>query len=70
MFEQFPKIVNSSDLLKLNRCVSYMSFILKEVCDFFMAKLSNNIPVFKIKMLQEKINGIKSKIEKLESKLK
>jgi hypothetical protein len=67
MFEKNPKVVNSSDLLKQNRCVSYMSFILKEVCDFFLAKTNNGVPVFKLKLMKDEINKIKEHIEKLES---
>jgi hypothetical protein len=70
IFEKFPKVVNSTDLIKLSRTVSYMTFILKECCDYYMAKTSNNTPVYKIKMLNEEINTLKAKCERIGNFLK
>jgi hypothetical protein len=69
MFEKNPKIVNSTDLIKISRCVSYMSFMLKELCDFYMAK-SGGVPVYKIKSFSEEFNSIKTRCDKLENFLK
>ena len=33
-----PKVLTSSDYLKINRCVSYMTFLLKEVYDYCTSK--------------------------------
>jgi hypothetical protein len=71
MFEKYPKLVVSSpEMIKVNKSVSYMSFILKELCDFFMAKTSHDVPVYRVKVLNDEINLIKSKCEKLENFLK
>ncbi len=65
-----PKILNSSDFLKLNRSVSYMTFIIKELFDYCTAKTSDGIPIFKLKEAARKINDLKSDIEKMHKYLK
>jgi len=65
-----PKILNSSDFLKLNRSVSYMTFIVKELFDYCTAKTSDGVPIFKLKEAKMKMDEIKNKIEKFSAYLK
>jgi hypothetical protein len=57
-----PKVLSATDYIKINRCVSYMTFMLKEKWEFFSLKTSDGVYIFKLrKILQEK--------NKLEEKL-
>jgi hypothetical protein len=67
MIQNNPKLLSSSDLMKINRCVSYITFILKEIYDFTTAKLTDETPVYKMRKLSNKINDIKSKINLMSS---
>lgn len=62
-----PKILSSPDLLKINRCVSYMTFILKEVCEYVCAKTPDETPLFAIRNLNRKISATKEKLDNLNS---
>lgn len=65
-----PKILNSSDFLKLNRSVSYMTFIIKELCDFILMKTVDGLPVYKLKDISQEIDSLRGKISKLKDHLK
>ncbi len=58
-----PKIFSSNDLTKLNRCISYMTFILKEIYDFVNAK-HEEIPIQTIRFLKKEISSIESALTK------
>lgn len=65
-----PRILNSSDFLKLNRSVSYMTFIIKELFDYCTAKTTDGIPIFKLKEVSNKIKGLKEDAEKMKKLIK
>lgn len=46
---EHPKLLSSSDLMKINRCVSYLTFILKEFNDYSTAKLPDGTPVYQLR---------------------
>jgi len=58
-----PKILNSSDFLKLNRCVSYMTFVVRELVDFSTAKTTDGIPIFKLKLQKARMEELKDEIK-------
>lgn len=65
-----PKILNSSDFLKLNRSVSYMTFIIKELFDYITAKTSDGLPIYQLKEASEKMDYLRNDIDKMYKYLK
>lgn len=61
-----PKLLNSSDLLKMSRSVSYMTFILKEVFDYLNMKTSDGTFIYMIRTARKTNPLIKEKIDKLQ----
>ncbi len=53
-----PKILSPPDLLKINRSVSYMTFILKEIYESVSLKTPEGESVFHIRKLYKKVNEI------------
>lgn len=70
IYQTNPKILNSSDFLKLNRSVSYMTFIIKELFDYCTAKTIDGLPIFKLRESAKKIQNLKDDIEKMHKYLK
>lgn len=62
LIQENPKLLSSSDLMKINRCVSYLTFILKEINDFTTAKLSDGTPVYKIRQLKNEVKLIEEEL--------
>lgn len=60
-----PKVFSSPDFIKLNRCVSYMTFILKECWEYFSSKTSDGVLIFKLRKINKEMEAIKSEIAKL-----
>jgi hypothetical protein len=58
-----PKILSSPDLLKINRCVSYMTFILKETFEYFNLKAQDGVLIFTLRNEKNKIQKLKDKVE-------
>jgi uncharacterized protein (UPF0128 family) len=46
-----PKVLSSADFIKLNRGVSYMTFIVKECWEYFSLKTSDGFYIFNLKKL-------------------
>ena len=61
----YPKLLNSSELLKLSRSVSYMTFILKEVFDYLNLKASDGTHVYLIRTARKTSMELKEKCDKL-----
>lgn len=70
ILKENPKILSSPDLLKINRCVSYMTFILKEICDYICARLPNETPLFGIRKLNRLKLFVTDRIKYYEGYLK
>lgn len=64
-----PRILSSNDLLKLNRSVSYMSFIIKEVYEFYSLKNPQGVLGLRLRIIKKKYDKIKENNEKLKSLL-
>ena len=62
--EENPKLLNPNDLLKLNKCVSYMAFMLKELYDFATLKTTEGIYLYQIKDLKINYEELKEKQSK------
>ena len=59
---RFPKILSSSDYLKINRSVSYMTFFLKEVYDYCSMKI-NGTYVIELRKIKHKLDNYKNLID-------
>ncbi len=71
LIKENPNLLSPSDLLKMNRCLSYMSFFLKEIYDFCSGKLSDGTPAYKIRGMKNELNFLRERIfimRKLQSK--
>ncbi len=62
IFSEHPRILNSSDFLKINRSVSYMTFIIKELFDYYTAKTTDGIPLYKLKSIVLKMDALRESI--------
>lgn len=60
-----PKILSSPDYIKLNRCVSYMIFIIKESWDYFSLKTSDGVFVGNLRKINNQKESLIAKIENL-----
>jgi len=60
-----PKLLNSSDLLKLSRSVSYMTFIFKEVFDYLNMKISDGTHAYIVRTARKTTPELKEKLERL-----
>ena len=65
IIKENPKILSSPDLLKINRCVSYMTFILKEICEYVCAKTYDETPLYSIRKLNGNRNILREQMEYL-----
>jgi hypothetical protein len=58
------KILDTGDLMRLNKSVAYMSYLLKDVSEYILMKTSNGAPIYNLRKIKEGINTIKLIIEK------
>jgi hypothetical protein len=63
LIEENPKIFSSGDLTKLNRSVSFMSYILKEMYDFVTIKYEG-VSILSLRLLKKEIDEIKTSLTK------
>ncbi len=56
-------ILDSSRLLNHNRSVSYISHILKELCQYHFMKTNNGITLYKIRNVVEDLKRTKDRIQ-------
>jgi hypothetical protein len=61
-----PKILSSSDCLKINRSVSYITFILREIYEYATAKTVDGVYVIQLRKAKNEINEMNTKIDYLE----
>ena len=62
LIKENPNLLSPTDLLKMNRCLSYMSFFLKEIYDFCSGKLSDGTPAYKIRWTKNELNVLREKM--------
>lgn len=58
--ENNPKLFNTSELIKVNRACSYLSFVLKEIKDYISAKHTDGTFFEEIRYAKKRIDEIKS----------
>jgi len=66
---EFPKMLNSSELLKINRCISYMTFMIKEILDYTSQKTSEGTLIISIRDARNKFQDLTNKVDTLKALL-
>jgi hypothetical protein len=51
LIQNNPKLLMSPELIKFNRSVSYMTFLLKEAFDYVTQKVGENILLYKLRRI-------------------
>ena len=68
LFNSCPNIITAQEIAKINRPISYITFILKEIKQFINLKTKDNAYYcYDIKNKNEELNQIKKKIEEIEN---
>jgi hypothetical protein len=60
--QQNPNVLSSHHLIRLNRCVSYMTFFLKEIYDYNSMKTTDGMLVYKLRNIQKEISDLTKRI--------
>jgi hypothetical protein len=63
LVKKCPKIISSSDILKINRTLSYVTFVLKEIYEYATTKTVDGIYVSQLRLLKNEINGLNRKLD-------
>jgi hypothetical protein len=62
IIQTHPNVLASHFLMKQNRSVSYMTFFLKEIFDYFSLKTSDGMLAFKIRNIHNEIYRLTHRI--------
>lgn len=65
--EEHPEVINSTGLLRKNRSCSYISFLIKEIYDYFTIKANDGYPIFRLRNLYQEIKKLRYELDKLEA---
>jgi len=65
MSGELDRILNSTNLIKINKTLSYLSFTLKEMVNYTLQQTERGIPFYLLKDAMKKINKLKDSNEKL-----
>ncbi len=57
-----PNVLASHFLIKQNRSVSYMTFFLKEIFDYFSLKTSDGMLVYKLRNIRNEVQMLTQRI--------
>jgi hypothetical protein len=60
----YPKVLSSSEYIKVNRVVSYVTFILKEIYEYATAKTSDEVYVSQLKLIKKEIIAMEERIDR------
>ncbi len=62
--KEFPDVIKSTDILRKNRACSYISFIVKEIYDYYSAKAYDGFYIYKIRNLYMETKKLSEWLEK------
>ena len=62
--KESPEVIKSTDLLRKNRTCSYMSFLVKEIYDYYSAKAADGFYIYKLRNLYQLNRKFKETLEK------
>ena len=65
-----PKVLSSPDFIKINRCVSYMTFIIKEAWEYYSLRASDGTMIYNLRKINIERTHLKEKILNLQNLLK
>lgn len=60
--EACPKIFSTVDLIKINRTISYLSFILKDIKEFALKKHEDGVFYQEIRHAKQRMTKIKTEL--------
>jgi hypothetical protein len=63
LVKKCPKIISSSDFLKINRSMSYLTFILKEIYEYATTKSIDGVYVSQLRLLRDEIAVLNKRLE-------
>lgn len=63
--EENPDVIQSSSLLRKNRSCSYISFIIKEIYEYYALKSPDDFPVYKLRNEFYEIQNLKNELVKI-----
>jgi len=66
----YPKLLISSDLMKINRSMSYISFFLKDIFEYADSKGPDNTNLILVRNADEELVKYQAELEKLDKVLK
>ena len=62
-----PILIDSSKLLKFNKCISFLSFVLKEIIDYSSIKTDDGVYISTLRKYYMKYKQVKEKQKKLKN---
>ncbi len=65
-----PKVLSSPDFIKLNRCVSYMTFIIKEAWEFYSLRAPDGVMIYNLRKANSERSKLKEKIQIMQNHMK
>lgn len=60
--KEHPDVINPTVLLSKNRTCSYMSFLLKEIYEYYSAKATDGFYLYKLRNLFEETKNLKKSL--------
>ena len=70
IIKENPSLLIAKDLMKINRCMSYMSFVLKDIFEYADAKGPDGTNLTVVRNAKEEISKSKVMLEKIERDIK
>ena len=68
--DEHPEVTQSSSLLRKNRSCSYISFMIKEIYDYYTMILDDGFPVYKLRNEYNEFQIIKNELIKINPEIK
>ncbi len=60
--EKYPKLFNTSELIKINRAMSYLSFVFKDIKEYVTKKTDDGVFYEEIRFVKRRIKLLKENI--------
>ena len=62
LLEKNPKLLATSELIRINRTMSYMTFIFKDIKEYVLKKLNDDVYYEELRYARKRINELKNKL--------
>ena len=60
--EKYPKLFNTSELIKINRAMSYLSFVFKDIKEYVTKKTEDGVFYEEIRFVKRRIKALREQI--------